>query len=174
MGTAASGESWAPATVPAQPQKQLPPTEDRSALRTQLQLDALKPSSAVRLFTRDGKYVSGSYDGHDAAHARVTGDSSIVVPIENVIAIAQQRPATGQFARAGLVIGALSGAVGFGILAAASEGNRDDGQLVACPCGLGGMIPTMVAFGAVSGGATGLMIGSLIGSVTKRWQLHAW
>jgi hypothetical protein len=50
FGHAASRETWAAATVPTQRQERLPPSEARAALRTQLQLDALKPSRAIRLY----------------------------------------------------------------------------------------------------------------------------
>jgi hypothetical protein len=158
-------ESWEPAGVPEPRQERLPATEDRAALRTQRQLDALKPGSAIRLYSLDGSYVSGSYDGRDSAHARVASDSSIVVPIENIIAMERRRPVTGQFGRKGLVVGALAGALGFGLPAAINC--RERKHSTECDPLLASVL---ISFGVVSASYTGFIISSLYGSVTKQWQ----
>jgi hypothetical protein len=165
LGVAIGQERWAHSAVPSPNYQTLPTYEERLALLKRARLALFQQNDRIRLQTRDGKQTEGRYDGQIDDFVRIMGDSSYVVPINDVVAIFERRPLTGAWMRRGMLIGA---ALGLGTIAAAalSEGNDCSGSCVST-------WSYTVSFGFV-GALTGGTIGAIAGSHVKGWTAQKW
>jgi hypothetical protein len=141
----------------------LPTHELRSTLLTQMQIDSLPPGIPVQIRLFDGRRLSGTYSGRTGDQVSLARDSVLHLPVTSIEHIALRERATITFAKRGLVIGALSLGVFAGAAAWLSDCQGGD-----CPAG------PVVGAGTLLGGATGLIVGALIGASTERWQVRHW
>ena len=167
IGGLAGKERWQSVPVPAGADV-LPPPEVRAQLPVSMQLDSVPQGSPAQFRLFDGQRHSGSYAGHDAAYARLQGDSLLLLPITSIRQIALREKATITYGKRGLLIGALGGAIAMGVIAWSD--NECSGS---CITGRD-MMGLAVGMGTLLGGATGLLAGTLIGTTTNRWQVQHW